>query len=235
MKRTSYFAVPAALSLLLSAAPALAHEHHTFRIGDHEYGFTVGSLNEPVYVDDKTGVDLRIERMGGEKQESHGHAAAADAHDEGTPVTGLEKTLKVELIAGDRKRVLDLAPAYGAPGSYKAPFYPTVATTLTYRVFGELEGTPVDLSFTCNPAGHPATPEDTTEVSMGEGVTRIHKAGAFGCPRPKSDAGFPEPAASLRDLAAPKPAAEQPSSPLPLALGALGTVLGAAALVMKKK
>jgi hypothetical protein len=222
--RIKFFFALASVASLLSAAPALAHEHQEFRIGGKEYEFTIGSLNEPVYVDDKTGVDMRVERM--EKKV-------------GIPVEGLEKTLRVELIAGDVKRVQELSTVYGTKGAYKSPFYPTVATTLSYRIYGTLEGHPVDLVFTCNPVGHPQTAEDTTEVDMGDGVIRTHKAGAFGCPKPKEEAGFPEPAPSLRELSetAIKEGSEKESrgtDALPLALGILGTLLGGAALAMKR-
>ena len=235
MNRKSFFALPFAAALLLSAAPAFAHEQQVFRVGGKEYTFVVGSLNEPVFVDDRSGVELHVMHapVKGEKMMVHD----GGEHGAGTPIIGLEKTLRVELIAGDKKRVQDLSPAYSEPGSYKSPFYPTVATTLTYRVFGQLEGQDVDLSFTCNPAGHPQSPEDTTEMKMSETVTRIKKTGAFGCPKSKEDAGFPEPAASLRDLASKAPAAAPaaPSQALPVGLGALGTLLGLAALMKAKK
>jgi hypothetical protein len=239
MFRKTFLALPVVATLLLAAAPALAHEQQTFRIGGKEYTFVIGSLNEPIFVDDKSGVDLRVTKAGGKP------AKGAVAHDDGdgdheeagTPVTGLETTLKVELSAGDKKRVMDLSPVYGAVGAYKTTYYPTVATTISYRVFGDLEGNPIDLTFTCNPAGHAKAPEDKTETKITETVTRIHKTGAFGCPESKADAGFPEPAASLRELST-RTGTAAPTSPqnenLPLGLSAIGIVLGTAALMRKK-
>ena len=37
---------------------ALAHQSQLFTIGDKDYLFEVGSLNEPVFVDDKSGVEF---------------------------------------------------------------------------------------------------------------------------------------------------------------------------------
>lgn len=187
-----------ALVALLVFAPSLAsaHEHQRFEIGGQMYEFTVGSLNEPLVVDDKSGVDLRIVMVG------HEEMAANDHHAEGGAVTGLEETLQVELIAGEQKKILDLSPVYNTPGAYKAPFYPTVATTLTYRVFGTINDTPVDLSFSCNPAGHAVAPDDETEVEISEGVTRHFKSGSYGCPVEKAELGFPEASASVTDLSA---------------------------------
>lgn len=185
-----------ALAAVLAFVPVLvsAHEHQQFEIGHQVYEFGIGSLNEPLVVDDKSGVELSVSMVG------HEEMAANDHHAEGGAVVGLEETLQVELIAGSQKKILPLSPIYGEPGSYKAPFYPTVATTLSYRVFGELNGTPVDLLFTCSPAGHAAAEDDTTEVEVSEGVTRILKSGAFGCPVEKEVMGFPEPSADIQSL-----------------------------------
>ncbi|PIR82864.1 hypothetical protein COU20_00070 [Candidatus Kaiserbacteria bacterium CG10_big_fil_rev_8_21_14_0_10_59_10] len=186
-----------ALLTILALVPAIAfaHERQEFIIGGETYQFTVGSLNEPITVDDRTGVDLRVTMPG------HAHMAANDHHGAGGAVVGLEETLKVELIAGNAKKVLDLSPAHGSPGAYYAVFYPTVATTLSYRVFGELNHTPIDLTFTCTPAGHERAPEDTSEVQISEGVVRTLKTGSWGCPTPKEVLGFPEESASLISLA----------------------------------
>ncbi len=165
---------------------ASAHQHATYEIGGVEYEFTIGSLNEPIVVDDKTGVDFRVARG------QHGSA-------ESTPVTGLENDLKVELIAGDKRKILDLVPVYNTPGSYKATFFPTIPTTLSYRIFGTINDTPVDLTFTCAEEGQAAVDEGEKEISAG--VTQIMKGGGFGCPAPKSDLGFPEPSSSINDLA----------------------------------
>lgn len=174
-----------------------AHERQVFEIGDKTYLFVIGSLNEPVFVDDKTGVDLRVKLA---DPANPGDSSSPNAE----PVAGLETSLKVELIAGDKKKTMALAPAYKDPGAYKAEFYPTLATTFTYRVFGMINEVSVDLMFSCNPTGHPATADDTSRVEVSEGVTRILKAGSFGCPKPKAEYGFPEPSASLQELSVKK-------------------------------
>lgn len=202
---------------ILSFSPltALAHETQHFSIGGKTYAFVVGSLNEPLIVDDKSGVDLTVS------------IPAANSASTPTPVTGLEQTLKVEIAAGGKKKIFDLTTQYGKPGSYKAMFFPTVQTTLTYRIFGTLEGNEINLSFSCNPAGHPATAEDTSAVDAGEGVTRVLKRGAFGCPTAKADLGFPEPAPTLMDLG------KDGTDPLvivAMTFGILGFVFGAQAI-----
>ncbi len=192
MKKTITLFSAIAIAVLPFAASA--HQHESFEINGETYDFTVGSLNEPVTVDDKTGVDLRVSLAGHEAMPANDHHAAGGA------VTGLEQTLKVELIAGDKKKTLDLSPVYNTPGSYKAAFYPTVATTLSYRVFGTINETDFDYTFTCNPAGHTVAPEDKTRVEVSDKVTRTLKTGAFGCPTEKAPMGFPENSADVVSL-----------------------------------
>lgn len=171
---------------ILLPSQASAHEHQTFEIGTKTYDFTIGSQNEPVIVDDKTGVELNVWTAGS--------GAAA--------VSGLESTLKVELQADGEKKMMDLSAAWDEPGSYYATFYPTADTTYSYRVTGTIDAVPVDLLFTCSPAGHEmhAAQEDTSRVKISDTVTRIKKAGRFGCPKPKEAFGFPSEGATLRSL-----------------------------------
>jgi len=176
------------------AEPAFAHQRQLFTIGDQDYLIVIGSLNEPVFVDDKTGLDLRVMEADS-ADPMNSNAAGA------TPVEGLEETLQFEIAAGGNKKIIPIEPAFGEPGAYEAPFYPTVATTLTYRIFGTINDTPVDLTFTCTPTGVAgAAPSNATE-QISEGVVRKGIAGGYGCPAPRSDAGFPEPYTSNNEMA----------------------------------
>lgn len=232
--RSSSILALSALIALLAPAAASAHEHQEFVINGARYEFTVGSIGEPVIVDDKSGVELSVMKMPAERPgEAHDHASG-DEHSAGTPVSGLEATLKVEVIAGDAKKTFDLAPTRGEPGAYHAVFFPTVATTLIYRFVGTIDGVQVDLPFTCNPAGHPRTPDDTGETEISDGVTRVHKTGAFGCPQAKADFGFPEPSATLADLSAPAASGPDAATIAALALGGIGSALGLANLLKNR-
>ncbi len=196
MKKNSYVLLVLASVLSLPSA-ASAHGHTSFEIHEKVYSFTIGSLNEPIAVDDKTGLDLRVVSV---THDEHVASKKSGVEQEGTPVTGLEATLKVELAAGGKKKTLSIVPTYGAPGSYRAYFIPTVQTTYAYRIFGMIDNVPFDYTWQCNPAGHPQAPEDKTEVEVSPGVTRIEAAGAFGCPVQKADLGFPEPSVSLYEM-----------------------------------
>lgn len=188
MKKSILF-VFLAVASLVSPNFVSAHGHTSFEIKGRVYSFVLGSLNEPVTVDDKSGVDLRVTSMA---HRTEGH--------EGTPVTGLEKTLQVELMAGDKTKVLNFSPAFGEPGAYQAYFIPTVQTTYSYRIFGTIDEVPFSYTWTCNPAGHPQTALDTSVIDVSQGVRRVELGGTFSCPTPRADVGFPEPSITTYDL-----------------------------------
>jgi hypothetical protein len=177
---------------LLTPVLSSAHERQLINIGGTDYLFVVGSLGEPVVVDDKTGVELRVQ-IADPKDPTNSSALGAK------PLLGLEQALKVEIIAGEKKKTFDLTTVYGTLGSYKAVFFPTVKTALTYRFTGTINNTPIDLSFFCAPEGSKAA-EDKTEAVLGAGVTRMYKNGQFGCPMGKEELGFPEEGMSLLGL-----------------------------------
>jgi hypothetical protein len=173
---------------------AFAHQRQLFTIGDKDYLFVVGSLNEPIFVDDKSGVDFAA------YWPNATDPLNSDAN--GTrPIEGLEKMLKVEISAGNKNKTLDFEPAYGEPGNYEAPFFPTVETTYNYTLFGDINGTAFRATWTCNPAGAESEPmSDNSTVQISEGVTRKGLTGGFGCPQSKTDAGFPEPFMSNNEI-----------------------------------
>ncbi len=193
-------------AVLLLSAFSVAHERQLFEIGGKDYLFIVGSLNEPVFVDDKSGVDLRV--LWADVNDSMNSKAPG-----AKPVTGLEKTLQVELSAGGKKTIQALKPRYNDAGAYDSPFYPTVATTLTYRVFGSINGTAVDLSFTSIEGEHGSEVMKGNDV-LSPGVVRKARAGGFGSPKART--GFPEPYLSNSQVADKVIALEQ--KPVPTAM-----------------
>jgi hypothetical protein len=182
-----------AISLVSITPQAFAHQRDLYTIGGQDYLIVIGSLNEPVFVDDKSGVDLRV--MTADPNNPMNSSAAG-----ASPVEGLEQTVQVEVAAGNKTKVLQLEPAFGEPGAYEAALYPTIPTTFTYRIFGTINNTPVDLSFSCIPTGEAGATANNSTVPVSEGVVRKGVEGGFGCPAPISDAGFPEPYISNFDI-----------------------------------
>jgi hypothetical protein len=191
---TAALALAVMISFVSVTPQAFAHQRQLYTIGDQDYLIVIGSLNEPIFVDDKSGVDLRVLRADPNNPMNSSAEGAA-------PIEGLEETIQVEIAAGNKTKVLQIEPAFGEPGAYEAAFYPTVATTFAYRLFGTINNTPVDLTFVCTPTGEAGATPDNSTVPISEGVVRKGVEGGFGCPAPISDAGFPEPIMSNYEIA----------------------------------
>ncbi len=173
---------------------AFAHQSQLFTIGDKDYLFVVGSLGEPLYVDQKSGVDFSA------FWPDPSDPVNSQANDT-KPIEGLENMLKVEVAAGDKNKTFDFEPAFMNPGHYEAPFFPTVETTYNYTLFGDINGTDFRATWTCSPAGGEGTLiSDNYTVEVSPNVTRKSMMGSFGCPQPLSDAGFPEPMMSNQEI-----------------------------------
>lgn len=110
--------------------PSLVAAHEVRQVG--EYQFVVGFIDEPVFTDQKSGLEFEVTR--------------ADQ-----PVEGLEETLEAEVIFGSDTRALPLEPRFGAPGWYQSVFFPTAAGPYTFHIFGGIEGFAIDESFTAGP------------------------------------------------------------------------------------
>jgi len=106
--------------------------HGDTEVGDYE--LTIGFLNEPAYQGELNGLDLRVVN-----------------HVEEEPVEGLEDSLQVEIIFGASTQELPLRARIGQPGAYTADVIPTEAGDYTWHIWGDIEGTPVDVELTSSP------------------------------------------------------------------------------------
>lgn len=197
MKNSHYSGLGAILIvaaiLTFSILPtAYAHQRALFEIGGKDYLFIVGSANEPIFVDDETNVVLEAL--------SPNATNPTDSNANGTqPITGLEDMLKVEILAGSKNMTSNFEPAFGEVGNYESDtFYPTVATTFDYRIYGSINSTNFDYTFTCTPQGEQSGSDNST-VNISENVIRKALIGGFGCPDDRT--GFPEPYISQYQVA----------------------------------
>lgn len=181
--------VQSAVLFFLLASFVSAHAHQDFKIGDKTYSFTIGSLNEPVVVGDKSGIDLRVKEL----RNRSGNLSEI-------PIEGLEKTLKMEVITGSERQEWSIQAAYGSPGSYKNTIYFNEAVPIAYRVFGSIVNIPFDVTFECDMEGAGHGSSDNTPVRVSDQVTRISKASSFGCPKEQSGFSFPGARASYQYL-----------------------------------
>jgi hypothetical protein len=112
-----------ALLLALLSAPgvSLAHERRAF--GGGKYDVVVGWDAEPAYVNQRNGAGIRISKAGTNPAE---------------PVTGAEKTLKVQVRQGAQTRSFDLRSVFGQPGYYVADLVPTRAGDYVWTFTGSI-------------------------------------------------------------------------------------------------
>lgn len=171
-----------------------AHENRLYSIGNKDYWITVGSINEPVYVDDKSGAEAFIRTAD--------PSNPLDINANGTKmIEGLEKDLKFEIAAGDKKKVFVIEPAFDDPGHYEAVFYPTVETTYNYRLFGAINNVTLSLDFQCQ-TGEAGGNQDNSTKQISDGVVQKAQRGGFGCISSRADVSFPEPNVSNNELLA---------------------------------
>jgi hypothetical protein len=247
VQKTLFFAGIAVAAIFVAgslAMPAYAHQRQLYTIGGKDFLMVIGSLNEPVFVDDKTGVDFRV--LNADPSDPMNSSAKG-----ATPVEGLEKTLKAELSAGGKTKELPLEPVFRDPGHYSAAFYPTVQTTYGYRIFGTINNTPVNLSFTCTAAGEAGAQASNATEQISQGVVRKGITGGYGCPEARTDVGFPEQytsnaqtstslaqiqndVSSIKATVSSRPSGDGSMVWTGVGLGIAGIAIGAVAMVRRK-
>ncbi|GAB4193215.1 MAG: hypothetical protein OHK0022_07900 [Roseiflexaceae bacterium] len=168
LRRLALALLLALLALPFSLSSALAHGEVT--AGD--YALVIGFRNEPAYQGEPNGLDLTVTNT-----------------KTGEKVKDLTGTLKAEIIRGSAKRELTLRAQWGEEGAYTADILPTEAGDYTWRIFGTINGTPVDVQMTSSPdtfspvaartaASFPAT--DPSAAELAEQAQRALLVGALG-------------------------------------------------------
>lgn len=172
---------------------SFAHQRALYSINGKNYLMEVEMTNEPVAVDDKTNIELSVV--------SPNMTIPMDPEANGiVPITGLENSLKMDIQAGNKTLTSDLEPAFGKLGVYESQtFYPTIPTSYSFRVYGEINGTQFNDTFGCNPILGEDAPPDNSTIKISNGVERKALTGGLDCPADR--VGFPEPYISQFDLA----------------------------------
>ncbi len=130
LRRLALSLLLAALLIPFTASVALAHGHTT--VGDYE--LVIGFHSEPAYQGEPNGLDLSVTNT-----------------KTGEKVNDLADTLKVEIISGSAKKELELRAQWGQDGAYTADVLPTKDGDYTWHIWGDIKGTPVDVSMTSSP------------------------------------------------------------------------------------
>lgn len=120
--------------------------HEGREVANGQYEIVMGFLDEPAFVGEKNAMIVEVIKVG-----PAASPEAGSENDQGTPVEGLAETLQAEVIYGDQKLTLELRPLFGQPGSYVGYFFPMAEGDYSFRIYGEIEGNPIDETFTSGP------------------------------------------------------------------------------------
>ncbi len=125
--RLALIALVAVLAIVALVLPTIAHEGREVGEFEIEFGWRV----EPAYTTLFNGPEFTVKEHGGSE----------------APVLGLEDTLQLEVIYGDRTKLLRIRPVFDTPGHYTADLIPTQPGDYTFRIVGKIGDTDVDESF----------------------------------------------------------------------------------------
>jgi hypothetical protein len=172
-------------ALLLAVPTGKVFAHGNTTVGG--YTLEIGFKNEPALQDEMNGLDLTV----------------TDSKTD-QPISGLENSLQAEIIFGASRKVLAIEAVEGQAGAYTTPVMPTAVGDYTWRIFGKIKDTPIDIRMTSSPT-------------------------TFGSVVPRSDFSFPasEPAAAA--LAAALVQANRQAQ-IAILAGAAGILIGLAGL-----
>jgi hypothetical protein len=135
--------------LLVSVPSAAAHTHRVVTINGQKVEFVVGWIVEPPYVGEINHVDFWAHNINATCPQGTVSTSC--------PVYGLDQSLQVQVITGGQSQTLTFSPnlSNDVPplfyGEYTADIEPTVAGSYSFRIFGTVQGTPVNETFTCGP------------------------------------------------------------------------------------
>ena len=132
---------------LFLAAPAGVLAHESRDVLDGKYHLVVGFMNEPVFAGDKSGLEFWVT-----ENSATATPGAGDEEAEGTPVDGLEETLKAEVSYEDQTMELPLHGVWDDPAGYYSVFFPTEwEGDYSFRIYGTINGVDIDETFTSGP------------------------------------------------------------------------------------
>jgi hypothetical protein len=205
---TAVFAV-----LVLSAAPALAHEERD--VG--KYSFRVGFGQEPAYAGVPNSAQLLL----------------FDKSDK--PITGLRDELNVEVGFGDQNATYPVEPAFevgefGTPGDYRAWFIPTRAGRYSFHFIGSVNGQKVDETFTSGPKTFDDVEDPTSVEFPVQDPTVGELADRIGREVPRLDNSIDE-VRSATAVVADDASSASTLAVIALVVGSLGVLVGIVALV----
>lgn len=135
-----------------------------------EYRLEIGWMNEPVVSGETNGIELYVSPFDS--------SLPVEEQEFKDGITGLEKTLKMQLVLQEDKITLPFRADHNIPGKYYAFVDPTVSGFYQANILGEIKDTTVSLSMhppKVEERGHIEFPEasDITIQQMIDGHTAL--------------------------------------------------------------
>jgi hypothetical protein len=124
------------ISLVIPGFFGITFGHTVDSVGD--YRLEIGWMNEPVVSGETNGIELFVSPL------EPGLALEDQEFKNG--VSGLEKSLKMQLILKEDKIMLPLSADHNVPGKYYAFVNPTVSGFFQANILGSIEDTQISLS-----------------------------------------------------------------------------------------
>lgn len=140
------------LSFIIPGLTGTAFGHTLDSVG--EYRLEIGWMNEPVVSGETNGVELYVSPL------ESGLELEKQQFKDG--VSGLHKTLKMQLIYKDEKIMLPLTEDHNIPGKYYAFVNPTVSGYYQANILGKIGNTTVSISM------HPPKVEERSYIEFPE-------------------------------------------------------------------
>ncbi|MDQ3459242.1 MAG: hypothetical protein M3498_08095 [Deinococcota bacterium] len=118
--------------LILAIPTAYAHQTATVGEGDNQFKVIVGMVREPIFTEERNGLDLIIRRA-----------------DNDEPVENLEGSLSAEITSPDGQSThsFTLRPQYGKPGYYTDEIMLSEPGDYSIRIFGFIGEVEFDETF----------------------------------------------------------------------------------------
>ena len=124
------------LSLILPTTFGIAYGHTVDSVG--EYRVEIGWMNEPVVSGETNAIEFYVSPLKPDVE-------LEDQKFE-NGVSGLKKTVKMQLVYKDNSINLPLSPDHNIPGKYYAFVNPTISGFYQANVIGTIKDTPISLS-----------------------------------------------------------------------------------------
>jgi len=138
--------------LIIPFFSGIAYGHTIDSIG--EYRVEIGWMNEPVVSGDTNAIEFYVSPL----------VSGLDLKDQvfKNGISGLNKTVKIQLVYKDESIMLPLSPDHNIPGKYYAFVNPTISGFYQANILGIIEDTPISLSM------HPPKVEERSYIEFPE-------------------------------------------------------------------